>query len=75
MVDVMMPQVDGWEVLGQLREHPLSSHIPIVVHTILAQEELALSLGASAFLRKPVTRQDFLAALDRLIALMEPEPR
>jgi CheY-like chemotaxis protein len=72
LVDVMMPQVDGWEVLGQLRQHPLTAHIPVVVHTILAQEELALSLGASALLRKPVTRQDFLAALDRQIALMGP---
>jgi CheY-like chemotaxis protein len=74
LLDVMMPQVDGWEVLGRLRQHPLTSHIPTVVCTILAQEELALSLGASAFVRKPVTRQAFLAALDRQIALMGPEP-
>jgi CheY-like chemotaxis protein len=74
LLDVMMPQVDGWEVLGRLRQHPLTSHIPIVVCTILAQEELAISLGASAFVRKPVTRQAFLAVLDRQIALMQPEP-
>ena len=72
LVDVMMPQMDGWEVLGQLRQHPLTNYIPIVVHTILAQEELALSLGASALLRKPVTRQNFLAVLDRLTVLMGP---
>ena len=75
VLDVMMPQVDGWEALGWLRQHPLTSHIPIIVCTILAQEELALSLGASAFVRKPVTRQAFLAALDRQIALLEPGPR
>jgi len=67
VLDVMMPHVDGWEVLGRLRQHPLTAHIPIVVCTILAEEELALSLGASAFVRKPVTRQAFLAALDRQI--------
>ena len=67
VLDVMMPHVDGWEILGRLRQHPLTSHIPIVVCTILAEEELALSLGASAFVRKPVTRQAFLAALDRQI--------
>ncbi|MCP4619598.1 MAG: hybrid sensor histidine kinase/response regulator, partial [Bradyrhizobium sp.] len=72
LVDVMMPQVDGWEVLGQLRQHPLTAHIPVVVHTIMAQEELALSLGAAAFLRKPVTRQDFLAVLDRLAVKIAP---
>jgi CheY-like chemotaxis protein len=65
VLDVMMPRVDGWEVLGRLREHPLTRQIPIVVCTILAQEELALSLGASGFVRKPITRQALLAALDR----------
>jgi len=71
VLDVMMPQTDGWEVLGRLRQHPLTSHVPIVVCTIMAQEELALSLGADAFIRKPVTRQDFLAALDRQTARTE----
>jgi CheY-like chemotaxis protein len=75
VLDVMMPHVDGWEILGRLRQHPLTAHIPIVVCTILAEEELALSLGASAFVRKPVTRQAFLAALDRLRSSMETEPR
>jgi CheY-like chemotaxis protein len=71
VLDVMMPQVDGWKVLGQLRQHPLTSHVPVVVCTILAHEELALSLGASGFIRKPVSRQSFLAALDRQLAEME----
>jgi CheY-like chemotaxis protein len=73
LVDVMMPQIDGWEVLGKLKQHPLTSHIPIVVHTILAQEELALSLGASALLRKPVTRQEFRAVLDQIAPTEPPE--
>jgi CheY-like chemotaxis protein len=66
VLDVMMPDLDGWEVLGRLRQHPLTSQIPIVVCTILAEEELALSLGASGFIRKPVSRESFLHALDRL---------
>ena len=74
VLDVMMPQVDGWKVLGRLSHHPLTEHIPILVCTILAQEELAFSLGASGFVRKPVTRQDFLAALDQ-VALAGQGPR
>jgi CheY-like chemotaxis protein/AraC-like DNA-binding protein len=70
VLDVMMPHVDGWEILGRLRQHPLTSDIPVIVCTILAQEELALSLGASDFVRKPVTRQNFLAALDQQIGRM-----
>ena len=61
----MMPQVDGWEVLGQLQQTAATQQTPVVVCTILADAELALSLGAAAFVRKPVTREAFLAALDR----------
>ncbi len=66
VLDVMMPEVDGWEVLGRLLQHPLTSNIPVVVCTILAEEELALSLGASGYVRKPVSRQAFLNALDQV---------
>ncbi len=75
VLDVMMPQVDGWRVLGRLRQHRLTERVPVVVCSILAQEELAFSLGASGFVRKPVTRQAFLAALDQQIDLLEPERR
>ncbi len=74
VLDVMMPQVDGWKVLGRLRQHPRTGHIPIIVCTILPQEALSLSLGASAFVRKPVTRQALLAALDEQVARMAREP-
>jgi CheY-like chemotaxis protein len=70
LLDVMMPQVDGWRVLRRLRQHPLTDRIPVVVCTIVGQEELALSLGASAFLKKPVARQEFLAALDQQLERM-----
>jgi CheY-like chemotaxis protein len=69
MLDVMMPQIDGWEFLGRLKQHPLTSAIPVVACTILAQEELAFSLGVDAFLHKPVSRQAFLETLDHLASL------
>jgi len=71
VLDVMMPSVDGWRVLAYLRQHPLTERVPILVCTILAQEELAFSLGASGFLQKPVTRQGFLDALDQRLVPME----
>jgi CheY-like chemotaxis protein len=67
VLDVMMARIDGWELLGRLRSNPSTSHVPVIICTIMAQQELALSLGAAGFLKKPVTRQDFLAALDRLV--------
>ncbi len=65
VLDVMMPGVDGWEVLQRLRQNPTTADIPIIVCTILAQEELALSLGVDDFLRKPVSQQSFLNALNQ----------
>jgi CheY-like chemotaxis protein len=64
----MMPGRDGWDLLGQFREHPVTQHVPVIICSILGQRDLAMALGAADFLRKPVTRQDLLAALDRLLA-------
>ncbi len=73
VIDVMMPQTDGWHVLSSLRQHPKTAETPVIVCTILPQKPLALSLGADDFLRKPVTRQDFLAALDDQVVRHTPE--
>ena len=75
VLDVMMPGVDGWEVLGNLRQNPVTSSIPIVVCTILPQVEMARLLGASAFLSKPVTRHAFLAVLTQQTEATAPESR
>ena len=75
VLDVMMPRLDGWKILGRLLEHPVVGQLPVVVCSILAQEELALALGASAYVRKPVTRQAFLTALDQETARLETESR
>jgi len=68
ILDVMMPGVDGWDLLGRLREHPRTRDVPILVCTILPEEQLALTLGAAGFLQKPVSPRTLLMALDRLVA-------
>jgi CheY-like chemotaxis protein len=68
VLDIMMPGVDGWDLLARLRHHPATQAIPIAVCTILPQGELAHLLGVTTFLQKPVSQQAFLEALDRLTA-------
>jgi CheY-like chemotaxis protein len=68
VVDVMMPRIDGWTLLQKLHNHPVTANIPVIICSILRQEELAESLGASAYLRKPINQAEFLALLDRLTA-------
>ena len=65
-LDLMLPGQDGWDVLQVLANQPQTAHIPIIVCTVLNVKELALSLGAAAFLEKPVTDQALLAALQAL---------
>ncbi len=66
VLDVMMPTEDGWSLLGRLREHPQTGHIPVIVCTILPQADLAHALGAAHFLRKPITRTALLGALGQV---------
>jgi CheY-like chemotaxis protein len=73
VLDVMFPEVDGWEILGRLREHPRTQHTPVIISTILPQETLAMALGAAGFLRKPVSREALLAALEQQSAQAEPK--
>ena len=65
-LDLMMPDQDGWDIMQTLLNQPDTQNIPIIVCSILRQKELVLSLGATAFLEKPVTEQALLAALTAL---------
>lgn len=65
VLDVMLPGIDGWELLGRFRASPATCSIPVIICTILSEEQLALTLGAAAFLRKPLRREALLEALDQ----------
>lgn len=73
VLDVMLPGTDGWELLGQLRHHPDTASIPVIVCTVLPQDELAMALGASGFVRKPTTGREFRAALERACVTFVPD--
>jgi CheY-like chemotaxis protein len=73
VLDVMLPGIDGWELLGRLRQHPNTHGIPIIVCSILKEEQLALALGAVAFLAKPVSQTQLIAALDAQLGSHSPE--
>ncbi|MGJ0505962.1 MAG: response regulator [Methylocystis sp.] len=63
-LDVMMPQLDGWGVLKQLKEDPELRMIPVIMVTILNERGLAIPLGAAELLPKPIDRQRLTALLD-----------
>lgn len=57
LLDVMMPEMDGWAVLSALKADPDLGNIPVIMHTILNQQEMAFSLGVSDYLTKPLDRE------------------
>lgn len=63
LLDIMMPDIDGWELLQRLRNSPETVDIPVVVCSIFNDPKLAYSLGASAVLPKPVRREALLKIL------------
>lgn len=65
-LDVLMPGLDGWEVLGRLKADPDTAGIPVVMVSVLREERLARALGAEDFLTKPVDRERLVRALARL---------
>jgi CheY-like chemotaxis protein len=66
-LDVMMPQMDGWELLQMLKLDKKIQHIPIVVCSAWDDPDLSRLLGAAAFLKKPVTQKMLLETIDRLL--------
>jgi CheY-like chemotaxis protein len=66
VLDVMMPGIDGWEILQRLRNHPQTATVPVIVCSVINNPDLAYSLGASLYLPKPVSREDVLKALRQL---------
>jgi CheY-like chemotaxis protein len=65
-LDLMMPNQDGWDLLQALGNQPDTQDVPIIVCSVLKQKSLALSLGAVAFLEKPVTQEELLGVLQAL---------
>ena len=67
VLDVMLPDVDGWQLLTHLHERPLTKSVPVIVCSVVKEEELALALGAARFLSKPIQPRRFVGALDQVL--------
>lgn len=63
ILDLMLPHQDGYEILQNLKNHPQTAHIPVLICSVLETPELALSLGAAYYLKKPPGQQELLTIL------------
>ncbi|MGK7294771.1 MAG: response regulator [Candidatus Wenzhouxiangella sp. M2_3B_020] len=65
-LDALMPEMDGWTVLGALKEDSELARIPVVMVSFVDEPGKGLALGAAEYLTKPVRRQQLLDVLARL---------
>jgi DNA-binding response OmpR family regulator len=70
LLDVMLPKMDGFEVLQQLRAEPRTRSVPVVMVTSFSRDRDAArgrELGANDYVVKPLMEVDFLKRIDHLI--------
>ncbi len=66
-LDILMPGLDGWEVLAALKADEGLAAIPVVVVTIVDERNAGFALGAAEYLQKPIERTQLLEALRRAV--------
>jgi hypothetical protein len=65
VLDVVMPELNGWTLLTELKQDPETEDIPVVMVTLLDEAELGVSMGAVDYLVKPVQPNKLVAAVAR----------
>ena len=65
VVDILMPGLNGWDVLGMLKAESETANIPVIVTSIVREKSTAFSLGADDYLVKPIDSEHLNGLLDR----------
>ena len=71
-LDVFLPDMLGWTVLSQLKQNPLTRHIPVQIITLDEDRQHGLARGAFSFVTKPTTTEGVEAALSRIKEYAKP---
>jgi CheY-like chemotaxis protein len=66
LLDVMVPEMDGWQILQRLHSTPTTRAIPVVICSVFYDPDLAFTLGAVDVLKKPVRKEDLVSALKKI---------
>ncbi len=65
-LDVLLPRKDGWEVLQELKTDRQTADIPVIIHSIVDNKDLAFALGAADYLMKPIDRDILIRKLEEI---------
>ncbi len=65
LLDIEMPNVDGWQMLQSLRADPVLSDIPVIMISVLHERSVGFAMGADDYLVKPIDRAELKRVLER----------
>jgi signal transduction histidine kinase/CheY-like chemotaxis protein len=68
IVDILLPKLNGWELIAQLKADASTAAVPVVVVSVIDEQGAGFALGADEYLLKPVDRAQLLAALSRRLS-------
>ena len=71
-LDVMMPNLNGWQILYQLKSDPVTASIPVVMLSVLSEQTTGYVLGADEYLIKPFKEDVLLDTLHRIVKMRFP---
>jgi CheY-like chemotaxis protein len=72
-LDVMMPQMNGWQVLAAIKADPSLAMTPVVLLSVVENNEIAMALGATDCLTKPIDWTKLQICLERLLPKSDPD--
>lgn len=71
-LDVLLPSMDGWSVLSQLKSDPQLAQIPVIIVTMVEHRQMGFALGAADYLLKPIDKQQLIGVLERYRHTIKP---
>lgn len=74
-LDIQLPEINGWQILQELKADKVLRQIPVCVISALVDENESFYKGAAAFLHKPATNLDLISAFNKMKMLSENTPK
>jgi signal transduction histidine kinase/CheY-like chemotaxis protein len=74
ILDIRLPRMSGWDVLAALKADDSTSHIPVIIVSVVDERQRGLAMGASAYLIKPIRREELIGHLRDVHAIAPARP-
>jgi DNA-binding response OmpR family regulator len=65
-LDLLLPKIDGWDLLVRLKGEPMTRGLPVIIVSIMDERGKGFALGATDYLVKPVSREELVNAVQRV---------